>query len=156
MEVTIKALSDEADRLEERSESAAQKQKEAKSKIESLKESISNIKGVDASKQAQISDLTQLASDMSEQRNKWVKDVDKKNFDAVLAAMNGGASKEQVFIMDSLAQFFTADPNATFKGNQEFFTDHLAFGAAVRKVKPEKLDRDACKTIAHKVNQNED
>ena len=89
---------------------------------------------------------------MSEQRNKWVKDVNKKNFDALLKAMATEPDQRQVFIMDSLAKFFTANPDATFKDTQEFFADHLAFGAIVRKVKPEKLDREACKKIAHRVN----
>jgi len=30
----------------------------------------------------------------------------------------------------------------------------LLFGAAVRKVKPEKLDKDTCKKIAYRVNQD--
>jgi len=89
---------------------------------------------------------------MSEQRNKWVKDVNKKNFDALLKAMAANPNEIHVFIMDSLAKFFTADPNSTFKDAPEFFTDHLAFGAIVRKVKPEKLDRETCKKIAHRVN----
>ena len=58
--------------------------------------------------------------------------------------------------MDSLAKFFTANPDSTFKDTPEYFSDHLAFGAMIRKVKPEKLDRETCKKIAHRVNQDED
>ena len=64
---------------------------------------MNNIKGVDAEKKAQISDLNQLANDMSEQRNKWVKDVDKKNWELLTKTMATGPAAEQVFIMDSLA-----------------------------------------------------
>ena len=97
MENQITKLETEANDLEERATRAAEKQDEAKGMIAKLKEQINNIKGVDADKKAQISDLTQLANDMSEQRNKWVKDVNKKNFDALLKAMATNPNEIHVF-----------------------------------------------------------
>ena len=70
-------------------------------------------------------------------------------------AMNGQPTPEQTFIMDSLAKFFTYDKNRTFADSQEFFEDHGAYGSAIRKLKPEKLDKETVKEIAFRVNQDE-
>lgn len=57
--------------------------------------------------------LRELSGDMSELRNKWVKECDKKNMEAVHKALAAGGEAHHVYIMDSLATFFAGEP-ATF------------------------------------------
>ena len=90
---------------------------------------------------------------MSEQKNKDVKGVDAKNIAGVKFAMDGTATKEQKFIMDSLAKLFSGDPDATYASKyDDYFFDAQQFGSTVRRVKPEVLEKDLVKEIAHRVN----
>ena len=46
-----------------------------------------------------------------------------------------------VIIMDSLAKFLSGNPDATYeKCKEDCFADALAYGAAVRKIKPIHLE----------------
>ena len=55
--------------------------------------------------------------------------------------------------MDSLAKFFTGDADATYESAfDEYFATAELYGAIVRRVKPEKLEKDVVRGIAHKVN----
>ena len=69
--------------------------------------------------------------------------------------MASGVSAEQQFIMDSLAQFFTGDANASYKSAfEEYFATAELYGAIVRRVRPEKLEKDVVRGIAQRVNQD--
>ena len=90
---------------------------------------------------------------MVEQKNKDVKMCDEANIKAVNAKMNTNPSEEQRYIMDALAQLFSGREDATYDGCfDEFFVDAPQFGSTVRRCKPEKLDKEAAKAIARKVN----
>lgn len=56
---------------------------------------------------------------MEEQRNKDVKQANDENMKQVNAIMTDGADKEQTFIMDSLAKFFTSNEKETFATCQQ-------------------------------------
>jgi len=118
MEEIITGLETDAANLEERSENAAQKQVEADNEIAKLKEEINNNKGADSVKQKEVSGLKELSDDMSELRNKWVKEVDRKNIDAVTKSMALNNDAVHTFIMDSLAVFFSGSADATYQENQ--------------------------------------
>ena len=67
--------------------------------------------------------------------------------------MDKDRSDEQLFIMDSLAKFFTGDVDATYESAfDEYFANAELYGAIVRRVKPEKLEKDVVRGIAHRVN----
>lgn len=125
----------------------------ANEQIETLKAQIGGIKEGDSAQKAQINDLKTLIDEMSEQKNKDVKGVDAKNIVAVKLAMDGAATKEQKFIMDSLAQLFSGEPGATYASKyDDYFFDAQQFGSTVRRVRPEVLEKDLVKEIAHRVN----
>ena len=87
-----------------------------------------------------ISDADNLIKEYSEAKNKFVKVVDQKNFEALQQKMETAAEKEHTIIMDALAKFLSGNPDASYSGEKEtFFKDHNVFGAAIRKIKPEKL-----------------
>ena len=66
---------------------------------------------------------------MSELRNKWVKEANEKNITEMNKAMAAGASETHKTIMDSLAQFFTADPSSTYAATKDvFFVDASVYG----------------------------
>jgi len=55
--------------------------------------------------------------------------------------------------MDSLAKFFTGEADATYESAyEEYFATAELYGAIVRRVKPEKLEKDVVRDIAHRVN----
>ena len=57
--------------------------------------------------------------------------------------MDKDATDEQKFIIDSIVKFFTGDETATYEKHKEtYFETAQLFGQAIRKVKPEKLERD--------------
>lgn len=100
-----------------------------------------------------------MANDMSEQRNKWVKDCTKKNMDEVHKAMANANADPEVsvhhrFIMDSLAKFFSGNNEATFESHKaEFFVDAPTYCGHIRKCHPELLDKETITKIAESVNQ---
>jgi hypothetical protein len=90
---------------------------------------------------------------MSEQKNKDVKGVDAKNIAGVKAKMDGEGTKEQKFIMDSLAKIFSGEESATYASKyDDYFSDFQQYGSTVRRVRPERLEKDLVKEIAHRVN----
>ena len=55
--------------------------------------------------------------------------------------------------MDSLAQFFTGKADSNYKSAfDEYFSTAEAYGGIVRRAKPEKLEKDHVRGIAHRVN----
>ena len=134
MEQTIAGMEADANALDQRAQATAEKQENAQAHIGKLKEQMGTIKSQELEKKAQITDLTNLAQDYSELRNKWVKEADKKKMDALIKVMDGTPEKEQVFIMDSLAQFFSSDENATYESTkEEYFKDKDAFDFSASK-----------------------
>ena len=95
---------------------------------------------------------------MKEQKNKDIKQVnDEKKWAALQKRIDGGVEKEQQFIFDSLAQIFTGNADSNYKAAyEEFFSTAEAYGAIVRRAKPEKLGKDQLRAIAHRVNQDAD
>lgn len=66
---------------------------------------------------------------MSELRNKWVKEANDKNMTDMNKAMEAGANDVHKTIMDSIAQFFTADPSSTYAATKDaFFVDASVYG----------------------------
>lgn len=156
MEEIIQKLEADAAELEERATAAAEKQAEANASMDAVKQEIANNKGADSMKQKEAMGLKELSQDMSELRNKWVKEANEKNITEMNKAMAAGASETHKTIMDSLAQFFTADPSSTYAATKDvFFVDASVYGQQIRKTKPEKLDKEAVKRIAQLVNQDE-
>lgn len=92
---------------------------------------------------------------MKEDRNKWVRDIDQPVFDKLTRAMQMGASEQQTFIMDSFAQLFSHETNATYAANKAtYFSDANMFASQVRNVKPDKLGKAELKAIAERINRN--
>ena len=56
------------------------------------------------------------------------------------------------FILDSLTQFLGNNTGSSFENGAPFFVDEATLGAALRKVKPETLDKEHLKQIATKIN----
>ena len=110
MQTVIDGLEAEAASLEERAQAAAEKQKAAQEEMTKLTDEINNNKAADAQKNKEVMGLKELSNDMSELRNKWVKDCDAKNMTAVNKALAGDANPTHVYIMDSLATFFAGEP----------------------------------------------
>ena len=70
--------------------------------------------------------------------------------------MEKDATDEQRFIMDSIVKFFTGDETATYEKTKEtYFETAQIFGQNIRKVKPEKLEREVVKSIAQRVNKGD-
>lgn len=95
---------------------------------------------------------------MHEQKNKDIKNINKKNIEGIKQLFVEGAADLQMnFILDSIVQFLTGKEAASFSQNgSEFFTDEATLGAALRKIKPENLDKDHLKRIAHKIKIDSD
>lgn len=93
---------------------------------------------------------------MNEVKGKEVKQCDAKNFEAVKKKLvAGGLEKEQLYLFDSLAKFFSGNADAVYEQaevKEEFFKDSAVFGSHVRKCKPEKLDKECVKSIAYRIN----
>ena len=66
---------------------ASTKQEEANAQVESLKAQAAAIKDGDKAQKAQISDLNSLISDMKEQKNKDIKQVNDKKWAILQARM---------------------------------------------------------------------
>ena len=133
---------------------------EAKSKIDTLKAQIDGIKQDDNALKAQIADADNLIDEMKEQKNKDVKAVDEKTWKSIMdKAQKQTISKEQEFLLNSLAKIFTANEGASWDDaavHEECFKDAGVFGSWIRKVKPEKLDKECIKGIAYRINQDGD
>jgi hypothetical protein len=91
---------------------------------------------------------------MHEQKNKDIKNVNKKNLEGINKLFTSGqADKNMSYILDSLTQFLDNNQNSTFESNSEhYFVDEATLGSALRKVKPETLDKEHLKQIATKIN----
>jgi len=152
MQEVIDGLEAEAASLEERATAAAEKQAAAQEEMAKLNEEINTNKGNDSMKQKEVMGLKELSQDMSELRNKWVKDADKKNMDAVNKALATDANPIHIFIMDSLATFFAGEATTYADTKDIYFADAAIFGQQIRKVKPEKLDKQLCQQMAYRVN----
>ena len=137
---------------------ASEKQEAANTSIVDLKAQMTSIKEGDKAQKAQISDLNSLINDMKEQKNKDIKQVnDEKKWAAFQKRMEAGVTKEQQFIFDSLAQIFTGNADSNYRAAfDEYFATAEAYGGIVRRAKPEKLGKDALRSIAHRVNQDAD
>ena len=65
-----------------------------------------------------------MIQEMTEQKNKDVKACDAKNMSSVIDKMRGDATKEQKYIMDSLAKLFSGEESATFESKfDDYFLD---------------------------------
>ena len=151
MQKIIDDLTEQANSLEERAKQAADKQAEADAEIEKVTKEIGDNKGADSIKRKEFQGLKELSDDMSELRNKWVKDADKKNMQAVNLAM-AQPNAIHTFILDSLATYFAGEPTTYADHKEDFFADEQVYGQQVRKCKPEKVEKNLVKTIAHRVN----
>ena len=154
MQEVIDGLEAEAAKLEERAQAAAEKQAAAEEEMNKINSEINENKAADAQKQKEVMGLKELTQDMSELRNKWVKDANEKNIKAVNAALAAGANPIHTYIMDSLATFFAGEQTTYAATKAEYFADPNVFGQQIRKVKPEKLDKELVKAMAHRVNQD--
>ena len=57
--------------------------------------------------------------------------------------------------MNSLAQFLTGEESATWESKfDDYFADAGVFGSQIRRIRPERLEKDVVKSIAHRVNQD--
>lgn len=62
-----------------------------------------------------------------------------------------------IFLLDGITQFLTGKEDATFeKQGEQYFSDEATLGTALRKVKPEVLDKDHLKQIANKIKIDSD
>ena len=154
MQEVIDGLEAEAAKLEERAQAAAEKQAAAQEEMNKINSEINDNKANDAQKQKEVMGLKELTQDMSELRNKWVKDANEKNMKAVNAALAANAHPIHTYIMDSLATFFAGEQTTYAATKAEYFADPNVFGQQIRKVKPEKLDKELVKSMAHRVNQD--
>ena len=152
MQDVIDGLEAEAAKLEERAQTAAEKQENAQAEMKKITDEINENKAQDAQKQKEVMGLKELTQDMSELRNKWVKDANAKNMKEVNAALAANPNPTHVYIMDSLATFFAGEPTTYAATKAEYFADENVYGQQIRKCKPEKLDKALVKGIAHRVN----
>jgi len=65
---------------------------------------------------SQIADADNLIEEMNEVKGKEVKQCDAKNFEAVKKKLvAGGLEKEQLYLFDSLAKFFSGNADAVYE-----------------------------------------
>ena len=135
-----------------------QKLIQTQTNIAQLEQQQSSLEKDLADKSAQITELKALIQVMHEQKNKDIKQADKKNMAAIKKQVQQGTcDSTMMFILDNMMKFLAKDTGASFNANgEEFFRDEKVYGESVRKVKPEVLDKNELRKIAHNINLDED
>lgn len=91
----------------------------------------------------QLSDLKEIKSSLSDQKNKEIKKIEQKQFDAAMKFYKANP-KDVVasFLMDTMNQFIGGSAEATHKANSDHWKDAETIQAALRNADCKALDKN--------------
>lgn len=148
---TITRITGKASDLQAKSSAVRTEEEVSRAKVDDLKRQKDSLSEHGLTWKAQVDDLKLLIQAMDEQKNKDVRQGDKKNLEEVVKMMNA-PDLTMSYVMDSITQIVTNKMNATFKDEgHKFFTEEN-YASEIRKCKPELLDKDDLKRIALRIN----